>query len=54
MLVAAKLACAKKTKSPSLPRNVALETWRTTNSVLNKGKSAVPPLFYSSAGSKEV
>ena len=34
-----------KQKSPSLPRNLALRTWRIANSVLNKGKSAIPPLF---------
>ena len=33
-------------KSPSLSRNLALGTfWRIVNSVLNKGKSAIPPLF---------
>ena len=32
-----------KQKSPSLPRNVAF--WRIVSSVLNKGKSAIPPLF---------
>ena len=30
-----------KQKSPLLPRNF----WRIANSVLNKGKSAIPPLF---------
>ena len=33
--------------SPSLPKNVALESWRIANSVLNKGTSAIPPLFNS-------
>ena len=34
--------------SPSFPRNVALQTFgklQIANSVLNKGKSAIPPLF---------
>ena len=35
-----------KQKSPLLPRNLALETfWRIANSVLNKGRSAIPTLF---------
>ena len=35
-----------KQKSPSLPRNLALGTfWQIANSVLNKGRSAIPPLF---------
>ena len=34
-----------KQKSPLLLRNLALVTWRIANSVLNKGKSAIPPLF---------
>ena len=34
-----------KQKSPSFPRNLALDFWRIVNSVLNKGKSAIPPLF---------
>ena len=34
-----------KRKSSSLPRNVALRTWQIANSVPNKGKSAIPPLF---------
>ena len=34
-----------KQKSPSLPRNLTLETWQIANSVLNKGKSAITPLF---------
>ena len=33
-----------KQKSPLLPRNLAL-VWRIANSVFNKGKSAIPPLF---------
>ena len=33
-------------QSPSLPRNLALGTfWEIANSVLNKGKLAIPPLF---------
>ena len=34
-----------KQKSPSLSRNLALGTFGECNSVLNKGKSAIPPLF---------
>ena len=34
-----------KQKSPSLPRNLALETFGELLIVLNKGKSAIPPLF---------
>ena len=35
-----------KQKNPSLPRNLALGTFRQiANGVLNKGKSAIPPLF---------
>ena len=34
-----------KQKSPLLPRNLSLDFWRIANSVLNKGKSAIPPLF---------
>ena len=34
-----------KQKSPLLLRNLALETWRIANSVLSKGKSAIPALF---------
>ena len=46
VLETAKLAYANKKKSPSLPRNVALGTfWRIANSVLNKGKSVILPLF---------
>ena len=33
-----------KQKSPLLPRNLAL-VWRIANSVFNKGKYAIPPLF---------
>ena len=34
-----------KQKSSSLPSNLAPRTWRIANSVLNKGKSAIPPLY---------
>ena len=34
-----------KQQSPSLPRNLALGLLQIANSVLNKGKSAIPPLF---------
>ena len=35
-----------KQKSPSIPKNLALRTfWRIADSVLNKGKSAILPLF---------
>ena len=35
-----------KQKSQLLPRNLALVTfWQIANSVLNKGKSAISPLF---------
>ena len=34
-----------KEKSQSVPRNLALWTWQIANSVLLKGKSALPPLF---------
>ena len=35
-----------KQKSPSLPRNLVLRTfWQIADSVLNKGKSAIPRLF---------
>ena len=35
-----------KQKSSLLPRNLALvDSWGIANSVLNKGKSAIPPLF---------
>ena len=46
VLEAAKLAYA--TKTTSLPRNMALMTFvRIANSVLKRGKSAIPPLFNS-------
>ena len=34
-----------KLKTPSLPRNLTQDFWRIANSVLNKGKSAIPPIF---------
>ena len=36
-----------KQKSPSFPRNLAQDFLQTANSVLNKGKSALPALFNS-------
>ena len=43
---AAKLAYANKTKdSISFQKLGSRDFWRIANSVLNKGKSAVPPLF---------
>ena len=35
-----------KQKSSSLPETWLLDFWRIANSVLSKGKSAIPPLFY--------
>ena len=34
-----------KQKTPSLPKNLALGTFGKLLSVLNKGKSVIPPLF---------
>ena len=45
VLEAAKLAYANKTKESITSQNLALQTWQIANSVLNKGKSAIPPLF---------
>ena len=42
VLAAAKLAYANKTKE-----SITQDFWRVTNSVLNKGKSAIPRLFNS-------
>ena len=42
LLKAAKLAYANKKKSPLLGSR---DFWRIANSVLNKRKSAIPPLF---------
>ena len=36
-----------KLKNSLLSRNLALVTWRIAKSVLNKGKSVIPPLFNS-------
>ena len=46
VLEAAKLAYVNKTKeSISSQKLGSRDLWRTANSVLNKGKSAIPPLF---------
>ena len=46
VLEAAKLAYANKTKeSITCQKLGSLEFWQIANSVLNKGKSAIPPLF---------
>ena len=46
VLEAAKLAYANKTKeSITFQKLGSRDVWRITNSVLNKGKSAIPPLF---------
>ena len=46
VLQAAKLAYATKTKeSITSPKLCSRDFWRIANSVLNKGKSAIPPLF---------
>ena len=47
VLEAAKLAYANKTKESITSQNLALQTWQIANSVLNKGKSAIPPLLNS-------
>ena len=48
---AAKFAYAKKTKEPVTSRKlVSQEFCQIANSVLNKGKSAIPPLFISPEG----
>ena len=45
-LDAAKLAYANKTKESITSRKLgSCEFWQIANSVLNKGKSAIPPLF---------
>ena len=45
-LEAAKLAHANKTKESITSQKLgSLDFWRIANSVLNKGKSAIPPLF---------
>ena len=46
VLEAAKLAYATKTKEPITSQKFgSRDFWRIANSVLNKGKSAIPPLF---------
>ena len=46
MLEAAKIAYANKTKESITSEKLgSRDFWRITNSVLNKGKSAIPPLF---------
>ena len=47
VLEAAKLTYANKTKSSVLARNLSHDFWGIANSVLNKDKSAIPPLFNS-------
>ena len=48
VLEAAKLAYASKTKeSITYQKIVSRDFWRIANSVLSKGKSAVPPLLHS-------
>ena len=46
VLEAAKLAYANKTKEPITSQKLgSLDFWQIANGVLNKGKSAVPPLI---------
>ena len=46
VLEAAKLAYATKTKESIISQNLGtLDLWQIANSVLNKGNSAIPPLF---------
>ena len=46
VLEAAKLAYANKTKESITSQKLgSCDFWRIANSVLNKGKSAIPPLF---------
>ena len=46
IIEAAKLAYANKTKESITSQKLgSLDFWRKSNSVLNKGKSAIPPLF---------
>ena len=46
VLEAAKLAYATKTKESITPQKLGSQDfWRIANTVLNKGKSAMPPLF---------
>ena len=45
-LEAVKLAYANETKDcPTSQKSGSRDFWRIANSVLNKGKSAIPPLF---------
>ena len=45
-LEAAKLAYASKTKEPITSQKLgSRDFWRIANIVLNKGKSAIPPVF---------
>ena len=59
VLEAAKLAYSNKTKESITPQKLGSRNfWRIANSVHNKGKSAIPPLFngpevLSSASDKE-
>ena len=46
VLEATKLACANKTKESITSQKLgSCDFWRIANSVLNKNKSAIPPLF---------
>ena len=46
VLEAAKLACANKTEESITSQKLgSRDFWQITNSVFNKGKSAIPPLF---------
>ena len=46
VLEAAKFAYANKTKEPIASQKLGFcDFWQIANSVLNKGKSAIPPLF---------
>ena len=45
VLEAAKLAYASKTESITSKKLGSQDFWRIANSLLNKGKSAIPPLF---------
>ena len=48
VLEAAKLICANKTKESITSQKLgSWDFWRIVNSVLSKGKSAIPPLFNS-------
>ena len=48
VLEASKLAYATETKEPITSQELGLQDfWQIANSVLNKGKSAIPPLFNS-------